>query len=387
MTDYHELEIHNHKRPDKTYISPRFTFEGGKQLRIASKVFDGEGLAYAKEKGEVVLRRTPKGRKEIIIKFLEDDRQARTVTIQSFNPEKGLPHHTYFTFIGDEVPRMLDFFEQVRTYAFEGTEKVNITDEELRRVTMTRAQAAAFVHDNQELVAEVLRSSLTKEDVVALAYRRRQVDIFGRLLNERSFFDEAKARKSCKGDEDLWQRFFEKNEWIFGYGLTYLYASAVNPEKLEQVVKGYDMLGSGKRADAVMRTRGLVSALCFAEIKTHETALLASQEYRPGCWSPSKELVGAIAQVQTTVAMAVRHWESRFKPKDDAGNPIGDDIFNVKPRAFIVIGSLAQLVNDHGVHEEKLRSFELFRHSIEGVEILTFDELFERTRFIANVEV
>lgn len=65
-------EIHKKKRTGKTYISPRFeTAEG--PLRIASKVVDSEGLEFAKVKKEVVLRRTPTGRTEIIAKFLEDD--------------------------------------------------------------------------------------------------------------------------------------------------------------------------------------------------------------------------------------------------------------------------------------------------------------------------
>lgn len=384
MTDADEFEIHQHKRTDKTYFSPRIPIADGRTLRIASKVLDGEALVYAKEKGELVLRRTPRGRKEIVAKFLEDERHIGVLTIQSFNPETGSPHATSFSFVGDEIPRLLDFFETVRDFEFSGPEKVNITDDELRRLTMSRAQAAALVRDNQELFAEVMKSAMTKDDVVAFAYRRRQVEAFGRLLEDRSYFDEVKVKRACSGDEAVWQRFFERNEWIFGYGLSYLYVSGITPEKLEQVVKGYDMLSGGKRADAVMRTRGMVSALCFAEIKTHETDLLAAKPYRSGCWPPSTELVGAIAQVQGTVAAAMKHWETRCLPKDTEGNPTGEEVFNIKPRAFIVIGTLAQLQTEHGANEEKMRSFELFRNSIEGVEILTFDELYERSRFIVE---
>jgi len=277
MTDVHEYDVHRNKRNDKTYFSPRIAGGEGRHIRIASKVMDGEALAYALEKGELVLRRTPKGRKEIIAKFLEDDRRVGVLTIQSFNPETGGAHNTYFSFIGDEIPRLLAFFETVRDFQFEGPAKVNITDEELKRFTMSKAQAAALIHDNQELFAEVMKSAMTRDDIVAFAYRRKQVEAFGRLLEDRAYFDEVKTKRECTGDEAVWQRFFEKNEWIFGYGLSYLYVSGINPEKLEQAVKGFDMLGGGKRADAVMRTRGMVSALCFAEIKTHETDLTCGE--------------------------------------------------------------------------------------------------------------
>jgi len=76
-----EDEIHRNKRPDKTYISRRIRTTNvltGEQraLRIASKVLDGDAVAYAREFGEVVVRSTPKRRKEIVAKFLEDERRA-----------------------------------------------------------------------------------------------------------------------------------------------------------------------------------------------------------------------------------------------------------------------------------------------------------------------
>jgi hypothetical protein len=61
----------------------------------------------------------------------------------------------------------------------------------------------------------------------------------------------------------------------------------------------------GKRVDALMKTRGVISSLCFVEIKTHATPLLAASAYRAGCWAAHSELSGAIAQVQGSVASAM----------------------------------------------------------------------------------
>jgi len=133
-----------------------------------------------------------------------------------------------------------------------------------------------------------------------------------------------------------------------------------------------------------MKTRGIINALCFVEIKTHETKLLEGTAYRPGCWAPSKELTGAVAQVQGTVAAAMHNLYGIVRPRDKKGAPTGEEIFNFRPRAFIVVGSLAQLITAQGVNEEQLRSFELYRNSISGIDILTFDELYERTKFIVE---
>ncbi|VFR40061.1 hypothetical protein ANT2_3157 [plant metagenome] len=67
---------------------------------------------------------------------------------------------------------------------------------------------------------------------------------------------------------------------------------------------------------------------------------------------------------------------------DEHGNPTGEDVFNFKPRAFIVIGSLNEFMGEQGVNQDKLRSFELYRTSITGIDIMTFDELYERSKFI-----
>ena len=50
-----------------------------------------------------------------------------------------------------------------------------ITDEDLRRIVLSSLQAKSLIHDNQEVFAEVIRHAITKEDVVAVAYRKKQL--------------------------------------------------------------------------------------------------------------------------------------------------------------------------------------------------------------------
>ena len=133
-----------------------------------------------------------------------------------------------------------------------------------------------------------------------------------------------------------------------------------------------------------MKTRGIISNLCFIEIKTHETKLLESKPYRSGCWAPSKELAGAVAQVQGTVASAVESLSSEINITDENGNPTGEEVFNYQPKSFLVIGSLSEFTGEHGVNREKLRSFELYRRNTSNPEIITFDELYERAKFIVH---
>jgi hypothetical protein len=54
------------------------------------------------------------------------------------------------------------------------------------------------------------------------------------------------------------------------------------------------------------------------------------------------------------------------------------------PKSFLVVGSLQEFAGDHGVNQDQYRSFELFRRNVNSPEIITFDELFERARFIVG---
>ena len=101
--------------------------------------------------------------------------------------------------------------------------------------------------------------------------------------------------------------------------------------------------GGGKRVDGLLKTQALISSLCFVEIKRHDTPLLQSKPYRPGVWSPSTELVGGVAQLHETVASAVSAVGDQLRPTGEAGDPTGEDIFNVQPRSFLVVGSLAEM--------------------------------------------
>lgn len=370
----------------KTYISPSLQSFGNKdrRVRIASKILPSEdGYEYVKERDEVVLRKKQDAKTYITAKFLEDTRQTFVLTVQKFMTETGQPYGSGFSFVGEEIGRFCEFLANIQAVDFKTRSKVNITDEELRKIALTTHQAKSFVTENQELFAEALKSEVTTEDLIAVGFRKKQLSVYRQLLIDQNYFDDIKKRKSCT-NEGLWQKYFEKNPWIFGYGLGYIFLSGLDDKKLEQVVQGFSVVSHGKRVDALMKTKGIISNLCFIEIKTHATDLLESKPYRSGCWAPSKELAGAIAQVQGTVASAVENLSSKINPNDKEGNPTGEEIFNYQPKSYLVIGSMDEFVSDNGVNKDKLRSFELLRKNTSNPEIITFDELYERARFIVH---
>jgi hypothetical protein len=124
----------------------------------------------------------------------------------------------------------------------------------------------------------------------------------------------------------------------------------------------------------------------FASSRSSGTTpdLLAKNEYRSGVWAPSVELTSGTAQVQGTVQAAIEKIGQRMSPTSKSGDPTGEDLFNIEPRSFLVIGSLDEFYTNHGVNISKFRSFELYRRNTSRPEIVTFDELLERARFIVE---
>jgi Domain of unknown function (DUF4263) len=367
------FEYHRNKRTGKTYVSSRIP-TSERRLRIASKVIDSaDSHEFVLERGEHLIRVTNGGRQEIIAKFYEDDRSIFTLQIQRFNVRDGKPYRTHFSFHGDEVVQLIEFLLNMKRLHLPDEGRLNVTDEQLRDLLLSPEQARSFISKNQGLIIEAVRSEVTTSDIVAIGYRKKQLERYRELLND------------PETNEAMWQAFFENNVWIFGYGLTYLFLSNLDQRKLEQAVSGNDLWQSGKRADAILKSRGAISALCFVEIKKHSTPLLRPHEYRPSCWAPSDELVGGVAQCQVTVEQVIRKAIDKLEPQSQSGDPTGEQIFTYQPRSFLIVGSLDELIRDKGVRKERYRSFELFRRNVTRPEIVTFDELYERAKFIVEV--
>lgn len=400
MADDEDYQFFRNKRPDRVYLSRSIDQkefrrgEGGqveeivRPFRIVSKIVEtSESHKFIKDGKQISLRITDGERQEIKAKFYEDSRDIFALQLQKYTVKSGMPHHTYFTFVGQEILTLYHFLRNIELLPINGSGNVKLDDKFVESIDFTREQAIRLLSEQPGLVEEVIRSNATAQDVAILGHRRDQLGEFKRLLeDELHFADVRAALGNNKRNEDVWQSFFERNTWIFGYGLNYFLNSTLDGQRLEQVVKGYDFAGAGKRVDALLKTHGLVSALSFGEIKTHKAPLLKKikEPYRRECWQVSDELAGGIAQIQRTVQVSLSNLRSKTEIKGDDGALTGEQLFLYQPKAFLIIGSLAEFQGEHGINEERYSSFEIFRRNTVNPEIITFDELYERAKYIVD---
>lgn len=388
--DGSERSIHLKKTPRKIYISSSFPKDNpdARQMRYVSRVVDPRepGLAYATVESETVLRRTAAGRFEVRATVFEDDRGIKSLQIQRFSDSSGPDEKYHFNFSGHSLDLVMQLFERIKTAPLTNSEKIHLTANEISEVVLDQRQAQRLLANHQELFIEAARNGVLKKDIVALGYRRKQLETFEKLLANPDYFA-AEERRQGKSGELLWQAFFEANTWIFGYGLCYQFLGSIDKGKLERYVVGSDIGGAGKRSDAVMKTQARINSLCFVEIKRHDEPLVRANPYRSEVWAPGKELSGGVAQVQATVQSTIERYVRKVDVVDANGEPQGGPLFNFDPRGFLVIGNLREFCTSDGrINEPKLRSFELYRRNVRRPEIVTYDELLNRARFIIECD-
>lgn len=224
-------------RPDRTYIGrmfPKLDIDTlkSRRARILNQVFDQEEQHELTQVGEeIVLRITPGGREEVKAFFYEDTRKIWRIVFQRFNRKDGTPQRISLSFDGTEIERLFNLLKLINYIDLESSEKVRLDDRIFNQWLTTEEEKTRYLLENPDLIAELAANHITKSDIVALAYRRKQLEIFEGLLRDDTFF-KSKMKEWGVGREAVWQQFFESNPWIFGYGLTYIFTSPLDNKKL-----------------------------------------------------------------------------------------------------------------------------------------------------------
>jgi len=130
MDDY---DYFQNKRTDRIYLSRQIAAKTYRKdqtgvvreivrpLRILSKKMEfQEGHQFIKDGKEVSLRITPGGKQEIVAKFYEDTRGITVLTFQKYTTETGTPHHSYFSFIGNEIAVLYNFIRNIPLHVGHG---------------------------------------------------------------------------------------------------------------------------------------------------------------------------------------------------------------------------------------------------------------------------
>ncbi len=259
--------------------------------------------------------------------------------------------------------------------------------EKLDDSTKKKLVTALSTEDGQDIIKTLLDDgTLTSSDIVNIGYRKEQLRIFKTLLEQPNYWQEygqSEKNNRKNGDftkeEKVWQHFFKRNPWIFGYGLDYRYLEILQHEA---VINGADI--SGKNEERIDVLMGATKYTVLVELKKPTTKIFEERQNRANSWSLSKDLIWAMSQILEYKAAHQVEWDQNEGSRYDyTGNKLAQKALD--PKAILIIGSDNMLDGDNDRETDiRKRTFELYRRDSRNIEIFTYDELYERAKFIVN---
>ncbi|MCG3685308.1 DUF4263 domain-containing protein [Aliarcobacter butzleri] len=221
---------------DTLSVSPQFTnkYYDEKEIEIRTRGVSmkfGDSANHemtkrieTKDGIEIHLKATDNKQQEIKAYFYEDTRDIKTLTVQRWITKTGNAHKESMVLYGEQLDLLLKFVQSLKGIPLNGKGKVTIPlDIALSKInepSITDENISNYLKTNPTLLNKIVENDLTENDVVSIGYRKKQLEVFKTML-----------------DNDLkesdWQKFFENNSWIFGYGLSYIFNDSMIDQKLE----------------------------------------------------------------------------------------------------------------------------------------------------------
>ena len=372
-----ERDYFDGRLPEYTYVSESFKSIGDSDttLRfVTRKVIAGgqEHLERVKVKGEYLLHRSETGHRQVRLLVTEDDASIVNLTIQGFLGTK--PEPFAFTFDKESYRVFKEVLDAVKFIDYSNKNKFRVNNAEVLIKGM-------MVDGNEQQLIEFLRSSSGSDREALLdslrddVFKPEDINVLtGRKKGLQEFH--VKMAEGASVSERQWQAFFETNSWIFGYGLDYRFLGILQREAR---VSGVDV--DGKHTVTSDFLLGTSHFTVIVENKLPTTPLFGSSVNRSHTWSLSRELMDGVSQI---LAQKVE-WEEKSR-REHQFTEDGSRIHQLTrdPRAILVIGRTDQFNGSDREALHKAQTFELFRRNLRNVEILTYDELFERAEFIVK---
>lgn len=385
MSDESDYEFFRLRKDGKTYISKLFNYNAhdDEQRRSVRMVLsNNDSVTLGEIEGALCLRLTGEKRKTQVTAIVtQDDRQVRRLSLQTFKSRAGDWYEGFekdeFTFREDEFQRLLEFLNKIQFVDLSNPETFQIED-----VSMSKGPKAIIDAPDRNIVQRLkamtvgeraslvnsLKDSLTEEEVNILLGRRHGLETF------------AAQMASGEWKETDWQAFFEKEQWVFGYGLDY------------RIMRSFDremVVGSGGTDNQNKPTVDFLMTFTdytvIVEIKKPDTRIFRpSRGGRAGTWEFTPEFTGAVSQILeqkaewTSFAQSTEHYSKDGTRRLEARTR--------NARSILVIGSTSEFETASTPRDANIMrdTFELFRRETRTIDIVTFDELLGRARFITK---
>jgi hypothetical protein len=245
----------------------------------------------------------------------------------------------------------------------EQADKVKALVELFKKANLSDIEIETVLRETRKNNLRTFRLLLEKEDRWRLYQTKYENDIRG------------------EGEEAVWHHFLKTHHWFLGLNVDIRFIRDLSPEGNVGV---QTTEGSGSPcADFI----GISDYTTLIELKTPNTDIFTQNRRkttRANTWSFSTEFIDGVSQCLGQKS----DWEKFSQSK---GLILDNKVLNqdhyrtVDPKAIFIIGNKQrELPSDSSAREVLLKrdTFQRFRRNCRNVEIITFDELYERADFI-----
>jgi hypothetical protein len=371
------------RKEGKIYISKAFKLSPNalEETRNVKIVFENSEIVIAGEiNGVLTLRQSAKRKQQVAVLISQNDKKIRKLTFQRFDEKQSgditsRSEHT-FSFRDDEFGKLLSFLKSIHFLDFANRENFQIED--LSSSTGNKALIDSSEKDIIKILKSVngeertnllqkIKNDLTKKDIDILLGRKDALETFKYHISKEEW------------SEKDWQKFFNEQKWIFGYGLDY--------RMLTQFDREMNVSSTGtdnKEKATVDFLMTFTDFTATVEIKKPSTPVFDKTKNRSGAWGFHSDFIGAISQVLEQKA----EWHI-LGQQNNLYNKEGNEKLEKRTRdakAILLIGNKSEFAELENKREKEIKqdTFELFRRGSRNIEIITFDELLERANFIVN---
>jgi hypothetical protein len=360
-----EEEIIMTSKPNKLYSHE---FEAGRFFQVVHEDENGSTIRFA-----------PRTMLKVIYIKDQDDIEGFEIIKLVNETEKERVKLSKFNFA--QLKEFLRFIGEIDLKGITARRLKILDDQELDSDSIRSVKTLLSKEGGAELVETLINEGfISSKDIVNTSFRKRGLQIFTDLKNKPDYWKTYAEQNGLKthSEEKVWQYYFEKNQWIFGYGLDYRYQ-----EILQREVHLSDAELDGSNTVIGDYLLGDNFFTTFVELKKPSTLLFGSKGNRSNSWKLSNELIESVSQILEHKASGLIRLDSSQYIE---GEPLKQKAYDSK--VILIIGDWKELEKSTNTFEKdiKKKTIELFRRDSRNVEIITFDELYERAKFIVEGE-
>ncbi|MDO6395961.1 DUF4263 domain-containing protein [Leptospira santarosai] len=290
----------------------------------------------------------------------KDNKQIEILNINphSVSFEDNLLVQEYLQYLKD---RRLETQDEIEKINESSRNRINGLTEKIKDPELISDLLEWFIENGENLSLIKNLGKLTPENL-------NKLNTFSGVLNLKNCLSHWE-RNQENPNEEFWQKEFKENSFL----VSQLFTTPVLIMNQKGYVGGKSISNSGGSITDFIFANKLTKNTSIIELKTPVTKILGSM-YRNGVYHISSEISGSIVQICNYKDQITKNYYSL------ASNT--EDVFHVyDPTCILIVGNCSKELTD----KEKLKSFELFRQQLGNIQVVTFDELFEKMKILIGM--